>query len=193
MNPILLQALYYAIVLLLGILLVAALQRNWFWVWLRVRVSFDKYVLVKVRNVARDYGVVGHIEDGRTLVVHMKKGQERRVVIPEGVKVFYKFLGVQTVDYDDEKNAICTADYTPVSGFDAERYNDLFKRALKKPALQDPVMRWILILSVVTLLASIAAVFTAAAIYKQEALTQQLISQLGEKIQSGTIIGGGAL
>lgn len=134
MHPILVQTISYAVVLLLALLIVSFLQRGFFWKYFRVRLSFGKLIMVKVRAINRDFYRVGRITEG--FLIYKGDKNNKRLVIKDK-SCFYRSLAVTWVDVDDETNAISKVDYTTVSGFDAVKYNDLFLRALYKPNIAD--------------------------------------------------------
>ncbi len=134
MNPIIEQALYYFVVLLLAFIVIGFLLRGFFWKFIKVRTSFGRFILCKLRAVNRDYYAVGEIEEN-FLVLTTKK-QTRRICI-KGNSVFYKSIGITWVDIDDQKNSLSKPDHKGVSGFDPVKYNNLYKRTLYAPAIAD--------------------------------------------------------
>lgn len=193
MNPIILQMVYYVIVGLLFFFTVGFMQRDFFYPFLSVKMSFGKFILVKVRTIHRDYCRKGRIEDGNILMFSPSRGKEVRLVIPANEKVFYRFMGVIMCDVDEEKNAFGTYDFSTVSGYDGERINDLIKRALKKPALNDPIMRIILICAIVGAIAGIVAVFISLNNSGHIGVLQNSLNAVADKLNSGTIVGGAKL
>lgn len=135
MHPVLVQTIYYAIVVLLAVGVLSFVLRGFFWKFVKVRMSFGKYVLVKVKAINRDYFRVGRIHD--TFLVYKAYKHDKRLAIQEDSQVFYRSLGCTWVDVDEQKNAILNANYSGVEGFDAEKYNDLYLRALYKPQIAD--------------------------------------------------------
>ena len=132
--PILIQAAYYFVVLVLGLLIVAIVQKGFFVPYIKVRLSFGKFLLCKIRAVNRDYFRVGRIEEG--FLVYQGVSGIKRISI-EDSSVFYRSIAVVWIDIDDEKNAICKPDYSAIPGFDAIKYDNLYKRALTRPSVND--------------------------------------------------------
>lgn len=134
MHPVFTQTLSYMVVLIFALLILSFLQRGFFWKFLRVRASFGRFVLVKIRSINRDHYSVGKIH-GSFLVFKGEKG-DKRINIPSQ-DLLYRSLGVTWVDVDGDKDAIGKHDYSSVAGFDAEKYNNLYLRALYKPQIVD--------------------------------------------------------
>lgn len=142
-NAVLLQAGYYGTVMVLTLMFCGVFQRGFFSTYFKVRTSFGKYVLVKVRSPLRDYFKKGWVEEGFLMYEVKRDGpglfKEKDIIrlnIPkEGASPFYKCLSVMWVDVDDEKHAICKTDYSAVTGYDAIKNNNLHQRALMRPSL----------------------------------------------------------
>jgi len=130
-GQIMLQTLYYGIVAVLSIGVCSLLLKGFFWKYVKVRSSFGKLILVKIRTPLRDFFAVGYIRDSFLIFKLDKK--ERRLAIDQNKKLFYRSLAVTWVDVDEEKGALSTVDYSAVTGFDAVKYNNLYVRALTQP------------------------------------------------------------
>lgn len=154
MNPILLQTINNIIILLVAIILIGFAQRGFFFVYMKVLMSFGKYILVKVRAVNRDYFKLGEIVEG--FLVYKTKTGAKRIAI-QASDVFYKCLLVNWVDVDEEKNLVVRRDFAKESGFDAEKYDNLYKRALYRPSATDNKERIFLMLIVISLICAAAA------------------------------------
>lgn len=150
MNPIFIQMIYYAIVLILGISIVSFMQRGFFWKFVRVKTSLGRFILVKIRSIERDYHVIGHVEDN-FLIFKTNKAQKR--IALKNRKVFYRWLGCICIDIDSEKNTIIDPDSSVISGFDAEKFEHLYTRSLMRPSMNDNLQKIIIILCIVILLA----------------------------------------
>ena len=155
MNPIFIQTISYGIVLLIAIAALSMIQRGFFWKYIRVRLSFGKYLLVKVRSVNRDYFRVGRIDDGMLLF----KGQkdDKRLFIQN--TAIYKSMAVSWVDVDEITNGVREHDFSAVSGFDAEKYNSLYVRALYRPSVMDKKEALIILLIIVAIIAAVASAY----------------------------------
>jgi hypothetical protein len=149
MHPVLFQMLLYGVFGIIILFLIAMLFKGFFWPYIRVRSSFGKYILIKIRTPLRDYFKVGWVEEN--FVCYKRKKNTIRMVIDHNKKIFYRSLAVTWVDVDEEKNAICTVDYEGVSGFDAEKYDDLMVRAVQRPSIGNPKELIIIILCILIL------------------------------------------
>lgn len=133
-HPVFIQTFYYGVLMIITIGIVGLIMKGFYRPYMKVRLSFGKYVLVKIRNALRDHYAVGWIEDG-FLVFKLNK-QEVRMGLPSSEKKFiYKSIGVNWIDIDEEKWAFCMCDYTPVKGFDGKKFSDLLTRALMRPTV----------------------------------------------------------
>jgi len=180
MHPIFIQAGYYAIVLFLGFFIVAFIQRGFFLKFLRVKISFGRLIMVKVKSVNRDHYSVGRVEDNFLLFKLYKDW--RRLTIP-GAFVFYRSLGVSWVDIDEERNALCCPDYSTLPGYDAVKFSDLLKRALQKPAITDNKDKLVFagLLLIIILIA-----FMFFFLYKHDTLLKSVIPMI-QKTQTATV------
>ena len=178
-QEILIQASYYFVAMSIGIFLITIIQRGLFWPFIKVRLSFGKLILVKVRVVHRDYFMVGQMEE--SFLVFGKKQGQKRIVIPDN-SFFYRLCGLMCIDVDGESSALCKPDYSTVTGFDAVKYNNLYVRTLFKPAVadnQDKIMIGCLIL-IVVLCAGLGFL-----IYKNGYSLEFIIQKVGELAAAG--------
>lgn len=134
---VLVQAFYYSIAMGFVVVAVSFLLKGFFWSYVKVRFSFGRLLLVKPRSVLHDYVRVGRIEDGFLIykVKTVDGKEEKRISIDPNNRYIYRFLTVNWIDVDEEKNALCKCDYTPVMGYDAKKFSDLLVRCLQKPAI----------------------------------------------------------
>jgi len=191
-NMILLQALYYGLWGGLCIFFVGAFQRGFFSNYFKVRTSFGKLVMVKVRSPLRDYFARGHVEEG-FLIYKIKRGWRDfdtiRLNIPDDINPFYKCMSVAWVDVDDDRHAICRADYSTVSGYDAVKNGQLHTRALMKPTIASGQEKIMMILIIVAILIGLGALYMSYSSYKGvTVLAQNLPGML--KSLAGTVVGG---
>lgn len=133
MRGLLIQVACYAGLMTLTIMGMSMLLRGFFWKYLKVRTSFGKNILVKIRTPLRDYYSVGWVEEGFLCYKH--KDFTIRMALNTNDKFLYRSLGITMVDVDEEKNAICKTDYSTVTGFDAKKHSDLLTRALMRPSV----------------------------------------------------------
>ncbi len=161
MNPILVQTAGYLVVIILGFSIVSMIQRGFFWKYLRVKMSFGKFVLVKIREINRDLYAVGDISE--STLVYKRKKETKRITIKKDKPVFYKTIGITMVDVDGEKNAMCSINYEGVEGFDAVKTENLYVRALTKPQISNNREKLIMLLLVV---AVIISAFAAVVVFR---------------------------
>lgn len=191
-ESVLIQALYYGLWGFICIMFCAVLQRGFFYNYLKVRTSFGKLVMVKVRSPLRDYFCRGEVIEG-FLVYKIKRGfrdyDTIRLNLPQNGQVFYRCLSVSWIDVDDEKHAISQTDYTVVSGYDAVKNNNLHTRALMKPSISSGQEKLILFLIVVVGLLCLVACYFA---YMSNANVTALMQNLPEMLKNmtGTVTGG---
>lgn len=183
----LLQTFYYAVLMVLTILIVAILLKGFFWKYVKVRLSFGKFVLVKIRTKIRDYFAVGWVEDD-----FLKFKIRKRVInlsLPDQA-CFYKSLSVTWIDINEKKGAISLTDYSAVSGFDAEKFSSLIERSLMKPSVRTSQEKILIALLVVVGIIGLATLGVCYMIYKNQPLLISLIQQAQESIRnSATIVG----
>jgi len=110
--------------------------RGFFWSFIKVKTSLGRLVLVRINTRTRRYFKTGRIE-GSDLIYKPKKDEKKRMNVPDDKEVFYRCLGVWWVDVDENKNAFCSVDYSPVAGFDAVKEDNLLERALFRPQIID--------------------------------------------------------
>lgn len=67
-NDLLIQTGAYAALMVFTILGFSFFLRGFFWKYFKVRTSFGKNVMVKVRTPLRDYYAVGWVEDRKSVV-----------------------------------------------------------------------------------------------------------------------------
>lgn len=185
-NQLLIQTGYYAIVMLLCFAIVSFLQRGYFLRFFRVKLSFGKLLMVKIRAVNRDYYRVGKIED-KFLVYKFKKQDIKRIAVKDK-DVFYRSLGVTWVDTEEESNNLCRPDYTIVPGFDAIKFNNLYIRSLYRPVIADNMDKIIITAIIVAIIAIVIIWFMINIQYKEIQGLRVLIQAL--KV-SGQVKAGG--
>lgn len=187
-GAVMIQAGSYGLVGLFTIFLCGALQRGFFWNYVKVRTSFGRLVMVKVRSPLRDYFARGWVDEGFLIYKHNK--ETIRISIPQNEKVFYKAIAVTWIDVDDENHAICKCDYTTVSGYDAVKNNHLHTRALMRPSINSNREKIVLALLVIIGIISLGALALSYSGYAEVIdLKQNLPAML--KNLAGTVIGGG--
>lgn len=186
-QQIMIQTGYYAIVMIITIGLIGILEKGFFWIFVRVKLSFGRLVLVKIKAVNRDYYRVGRVEDNFLVYqASNKKDGEKRISVPDST-FFYKSIGCTWVDVDDEGSSLLKPDYSSVSGFDAVKYNNLYVRALTRPNITDPQDR---IVIGILILVIVLIIFVGFLVYKQGTQIEGLTSMIGS-LNKGVLVAGG--
>lgn len=160
------------IVMAIPIGLIAWFQAGFFLKWLKARASRGKSVLIKLRGKIRDHFETGQIKGD--YLIFGKKEQKQRVLIEK--KAIYSAWGVSCVDMDEATNNLATTNYEVMPGFDAEKYENLYIRALFRPTLEEALDKRILILLIIIIVLIVVVGF--------------LVWNVGEQVSS---IGGGAV
>lgn len=146
---ILVQVQSYVVVVAAVIIVFSLLLRGFLGKYLRVRTSFGRFLMVKVRTPMRDYFEVGIIDEGFLIYKHKgssdRKKEPVKLSVPKDYIYTYRCLGVTWVDVDEEKNAISYCDYSSVTGFDAKKFGDLVTRALMRPSIADNAQKILLV------------------------------------------------
>jgi len=173
-NAIFIQAAAYGALMIFTILGISIIFRGYFWIYIKVRTSFGRYLMVKIRSTMRDYFAKGWVEDG-FLVYKATDKTLIRISLNSKDKTVYRCLGVNWIDVDDEKHSVCKTDYSTVEGFDSKKFSDLLTRALMRPAISSSQEKIILICCIGALIAAAAAAYLAYLCYSN---TQIIITQL---------------
>jgi hypothetical protein len=149
MNELLAYVLSYVGVLLLSFFVANLLTKGLFLKYVRAMMGKKKgKVLVMARTSVFDYDRVGVLIEGH--LRYKDRGKNfRSLICPEDAP--FSFLGIIVVQVDENRNAVMKRDYTPVSGFDAQKIDDLMLRALNRSRLNDLKSKVILILILVGL------------------------------------------
>lgn len=195
-NMVLIQAGYYGAVMFLTLFFVGAFQRGFFLTYFKVRTSFGKNVMVKIRSPLRDYFAKGWVEEGFLLYEIKRSWREKDIIrlnIPkEGATPFYKCMSTTWVDVDDEKHSICLTDYSSVCGYDAIKNNNLHQRALMRPSITSGYEKIVIAVLVILVL---AVIINCIVSYNTGQSLLALKQEIPGIIQSmrGTVVGGGAI
>jgi len=191
-NSVLIQALYYGIWGTLCLFFVGAFQRGFFINYFKVRTSFGRLVMVKIRSPLRDYFCRGEVIEG-FLVYKIKRGfrdyETIRLNIPQDINPFYKCMSVAWCDVDDEKHAIVRTDYSVVSGFDAVKHDSLHTRALMKPTIASGQEKIMMVMIVVCIIVSLVACYLAYLSYANASALNLGMPDMLRNL-AGTVTGG---
>lgn len=187
-GAVMIQAGSYGLVGIFTILICGALLRGFFWNYIKVRTSFGRLVMVKIRSPLRDYFARGWVEEGFLIYKHNK--ELIRISLPEKEKIFYKAVAVTWIDVDDERHAIATCNYTAVSGYDAVKNNHLHTRALMRPSINSNKEKIVLVLLVVIGLISLGALALSYSGYSEVVWLKENLPVMLKNL-AGTVVGGG--
>lgn len=192
-HPVFVQTFAYMIVLIIALMFTAVFQRGFWTKYVKVRMSFGRLVMVKIRSSLRDSFAIGWVTEGFLVYKQKVDGEKAtiRLAIPKGAKAFYRCMAVVWCDVDDETHAITCADYSTVPGFDAQKHSDLHTRALMRPVIGRNYEKIVIGLLIVTALVGLGALFLSFAGYSQiTALTDAMPGLLQ---RTGTVVSGGQI
>lgn len=187
----LIQAGAYLTVIIIAVGIFAVFFKGIFGSYVKVRASFGRLVLIKLKAINTDHFTWGKI-DGDGFLVWGKKYQEKRVKILDSSD-FYSLLGVKCIDIDEETNWVIKPTGDKVDGFDAQKYENLYVRALYKPNIQEGMEKIMIGIAVLTIILIVVCIFM---VYKQGVTIQGLTSAIHQlqqvQQQSVNVIGGGS-
>lgn len=150
MHPIITQAIYYAVFGVITTLAISFIFQGFFWKYIKVRTSFGKLLLVKIRAINRDFWEVGQIEEN--FLVFKSHKEEKRIALDSNAP-FYRLMHITVIDVKESDNSIIKTTGENVTGFDASKFSNLFVRALYKPTLNNNAQRIMFVLIIATILA----------------------------------------
>lgn len=185
MNPIIVQMISYFVVFLFTLVVVSFMMRGFFWSFIRCKLSGGKLIMVKLRMVTRPVYKVGKIDDDGDLV--FKKNKKEVRINNLSAEDIYRDLGVFFVEIDGETNAILRPNLEGVEGFDAEKWNSLYLRALYRPTLLDQKAQIMLIICGITLLMVIISLFFGYQINKKVELISNNIVLIKQYLGNNTV------
>lgn len=186
MHPVFIQAIYYGIVIVIATGIIGLLLKGFFWKYVKVRMSFGRLILIKVRAINRDHFLIGKIEKG--FLVFNYGHKEHRVKIDDR-DILYKCLAVTMVDLDEEKFCLCKADYSTAEGFDAQKYSDLYTRALYRPSIEDRREKIIFIIIIGIGISVLVLAGLTWMVYKNQTMLLQAVQTI--KTSAPVITAGG--
>lgn len=173
MHPIFVQAFFYGIVMILSMLFLGFLMKGFMWKYLKVKLSFGKLVLVKLRAINQDFYSIGRVEGGFLLFKAHK--DDRRIEVNQR-GAFYKSIGVTWIDVDDEKNCVINPDTSISEGFDATKFENLYKRCLYAPKVTDKREQIIMVCCIISVVAIVVLTLIIFNQSKQLNTIQTLLS-----------------
>jgi hypothetical protein len=177
----------YLFVIIGGFFLINWLSNGVVRRFLIVKASRGSKILVKVHNKLKTYCVSGWLEGNDLLFFdneskRNKQKTPKRIVVNDDV--FYRFMGVWACDVDEATNNVFKHDGSVIPGFDVIRWNNLYLRALMKPATEDKSN---IILFIIIGLVFIALIVSVVVLVKLGQV-QQAVSSLGA-IKSSSVGG----
>lgn len=177
MSPIIQQMIYYLIVFIIGIILIAFLQRGFFFTWLRARFSNGKKVVVKCYGNVKPYYRVGRIAENKLNFKDRHSKVEKGLYFEDVHNQTHFDLGVFWVEVDVIKNCIFNlkAEAKAVPGSDAEKNESLCIRHLYRPSLLDAKTQLLIWLLIGVLL---VVLYMAYSQYKQGKLLMVILEQV---------------
>lgn len=119
------------LVLLFG--LMQFLTHGFIFKFLKIKGSRGKHFGVLVRGKLDEYMAIGHLEDGMVVYKTRVGKQRKRLAVDSNDNPFFRWLGVNWVQVDEEKNALVMRDFSSIEGYDSDKFESLLVRALYKP------------------------------------------------------------
>lgn len=196
MNTIIQQMIFYFIVFILGVMVIAFLQRGFFLAYIRARFSNGKKVIIKCYGNVKPYYRLGKIAESKLTFKDRWSKDEKGLYFNDIQNQTHYDMGVYWVEVNTIKNCIYNwkSDAIAISGFDAEKNESLCIRHLYRPSLLDAktqLMIWLLVGVLILVL------FMAYTQYKQGKLLMIVLEQvvsLKSTVFNGTspsiIVGG---
>ena len=148
----------YVAIIVIAYAIINFLSAGFLGIFIKVRASRGKLVLVKVHSMTDQYYKAGSISERALSYKARGQKEKKRIPIPEGTG-FYRALMVWCIDLDEETNAIIQPTGESIDTYDAEKYEQLITRALYKPALTNQNDKIVLILLGVLVLGVIILFF----------------------------------
>jgi hypothetical protein len=144
-SAILFQGVGYFVATLLGVFILNFLSSGFILTMLKVKASRGKKLLVRIRTPLNDYFKVGEVLEGNVIYKN-RKGDKITMKLPKYTNAIFRSWNMNCIDVDEEKNAIVCVDFNPITGYDAQRFDQLLTRALMKPQAMNKFQKIIVIL-----------------------------------------------
>ena len=167
MNDFMVIVLSYAGVFVLSMVVMNFLMTGFFITYMRVKGSRGKLMLINVFAVNRNYYRSGKVEDG-FLVYKDANKHEKRLKIPQHTNIFYRSLNVTCANVDEERNVFISPSGQDISGFDAEKLNNLYLRTLYRPEILDPKTQLMFVLSIINTLLGLVTIAILMAVVSKK-------------------------
>lgn len=148
----------YVLVLGIGFGLINFMSNGFFITFIKVKISRGKKLLVEVVSLADIYFKTG-IHDGNQITYKNRQGKEKLLVVDKG-SVYYK-IGVKALTTDEESNAVLnyTNKFSPMEGCDSVKMNNLLKRSIQSPTMNDNFQKIMMILVIITIVVSALSMY----------------------------------
>jgi len=185
MNVLIVQVISYFAVFVFSVIIISVMFRGFFWSFIRVKMSGGKLIMVKLRTITKPIYKTGKVDDDGDLIFKKNKKQVR--INNLTAEDIYRDMGVFFVEIDAETNCILKPNLEGVEGFDAEKWNSLYLRALYRPTLLDQKTQIMLILCAITLLLLLFSLFFTYQLNKKVELMSLNVNLLKMYMQNNTI------
>lgn len=150
LKEIIMISVSYVAVIAIGFGVINWLSQGFLTKFVRVRASRGKLVLLKVVSSTDIYFRTGKISEKSLRYKARNQKEEKLVPVPDNI--LYNSMGVWCLDIEEDSNAVINKKGEKIESYDAEKYEQLFIRALYKPALMDRNEKIILIMLAVAIL-----------------------------------------
>jgi hypothetical protein len=137
MNEFLIFMISYLGVILIMLFVVNIITKGFLFRFLVAKFGKRKgkvILTIMTGNAQDDYDKIGTIKEG-WLTYKDRDKKTRRIAVPEGA--VSKMSGALWLTIDEIRNIVLTRDKKGVTGFDANKFEDLYLRALNRSKLND--------------------------------------------------------
>jgi hypothetical protein len=190
----------YIAIIVIGYVFLNWLSASFLAKFIKIKAGRGRYVMVKVHSKFRTYVVKGWLE-GQDLLyndaesIANKQKTHKRLTIPGTQKdgedfrsYFYRFAGVWACDVDESTNNIIKRDGSILQGYDAIRWNNIYIRALMKPAAEEKKSIILFVIAGVCVLALVLTIVVIVRIGKVEAAISALSTIKQAAITGGNVV-----
>ena len=184
------QAGMYAFMVALVMLLMSAIMHGFMWKYLKVRASFGRLILIQVRTPFNRYFSIGRVQDDFLIYKKENKQEVRLSITNEGIP-YYRCMGIAWITIDEGTGVIDSPDFQAVTGFDQEKFSNLYERALMRPSIGNTWEKTLFVICIIILIAIVADIYLSYCGYNTARILQIKLAEwfAGAK---GSIIQGGS-
>jgi len=205
MDAWMIQTIGYVTLFFIGFILANILSKGFMFKYFRVWASRGSKLLVKIHNPMDHYYKIGWIEEGflrfhdKTTKAAMNKDKSKknakRIALPDDHNPVYRCLGVAMIEVSEEKNVLILPDMKAVTGFDANKFNNIITRALSEPRNQKDktLMMITLILAGAAVLIGIVTIVNVISMQDTINLVQQELHNMNAGKVIPAVVGVGAV